>query len=352
MKKPRILFILKRRQDYDPSLHTVEGMQTGLWNSASFVKKMLDAEALDTKMSVVIDNNCIDREINAFKPTHVIIEALWVVPTKFVELQKLHPKVKWIIRLHSEIPFLAQEGISFDWLGDYARLPNMFIAANAPRALEEVRFFLKTSHNWTDEIAEEKVIYLPNYYPQFFLPLDKKPESEYLHVGCFGAIRPLKNHINQALAALMLADHLKKKLRFHVNARVECKADPIVNSLKGLFQHLVDSGHSLVFDTWRPRDEFLEHCQTMDIGMQVSYSETFNIVGADLISQGIPTIGSNEIPWMHQIAHANPSTCSEIFEVLLATWENPEYNVRANQREMITYGNETKRIWLETFTTL
>lgn len=347
--KPKILFILKRRQDFDPTQHTVEGMQTGLWNSASFVHKMLLAEAVESKMVVVIDNNCIDRQINEYKPTHVIIEALWVVPQKFIELQKLHPNVKWIIRLHSEIPFLAQEGMCFDWLGDYARLPNMFIAANAPRALEEVRLFLKITHGWSDLESLEKVIYLPNYYPQFFLPYQEKPESDEIHVGCFGAIRPLKNHTNQAFAALKFADYIGKKLRFHVNARIECKADPIVNSLKGMFQHLVESGHSLVFDTWRPRDEFLEHCRTMDIGMQVSYSETFNIVGCDLISQGIPIIGSAEIPWMNSIAFADPTTSENIFKVLKYTWENKQLNVNTNQEALIEYGNNTKAIWLEYF---
>ena len=127
----RILFILKRREDYNAEKHSHIGLSTGLYNSANFMNEMLQKAGVESKLVVVIDNNCIDREVNLYNPTHVIIEALWVVPTKFSVLCKLHPNVKWIIRLHSEVPFLANEGIAFDWIADYARFKNVFIAANS-----------------------------------------------------------------------------------------------------------------------------------------------------------------------------------------------------------------------------
>jgi hypothetical protein len=77
---------------------------------------MLVANGVDSTIIEVIDNNGIDREVTKYKPTHVIIEALWVIPSKFEILTKLHPNVKWIIRLHSEIPFLANEGIAMEWM--------------------------------------------------------------------------------------------------------------------------------------------------------------------------------------------------------------------------------------------
>ena len=81
--KTKILFILKRREDFDPTKHTKEGMQTGLFNSATFVKDMLNESGIESKLFIARDNNDIDREVTAFRPTHVIIEALWVVPQKF-----------------------------------------------------------------------------------------------------------------------------------------------------------------------------------------------------------------------------------------------------------------------------
>jgi len=134
MGKNKILFILKRKNNYDVIKDSNIGMSTGLYNSASFMNDMLNNAGIESHISVVIDNNCIDREVTKHKPTHVIIEALWVVPSKFYVLCKLHPKVKWIIRLHSEIPFLANEGMALDWLGDYVFFENVYIGTNAPRA--------------------------------------------------------------------------------------------------------------------------------------------------------------------------------------------------------------------------
>ena len=112
----RVLFILKRRQDYNAIVHSHVGLSTGLYNSAKFMDDMLQANGVERKLVVVADNNCIDREVTQYKPTHVIIEALWVVPQKFTVLQKLHPNVKWIIRVHSEIPFIWPAKV-WQWIG-------------------------------------------------------------------------------------------------------------------------------------------------------------------------------------------------------------------------------------------
>ena len=114
MHKKKILFILKRREDYNGIIHSHVGLSTGLFNSASFMNDMLNDAGVESKLVVVEDNNRIDSEVYKYKPTHVIIEALWVVPSKFAILADLHPTVKWIVRLHSELPFLANEGIALD----------------------------------------------------------------------------------------------------------------------------------------------------------------------------------------------------------------------------------------------
>ena len=141
--KPRILFILKRREDFNPVKHSPLGLSTGLFNSASFMDDMLKNLGIESALEVAIDNNCIDRLVTKHKPTHVIIEALWVVPSKFAILTKLHPNVKWIVRLHSEMPFMAGEGMAMDWIGDYVTYPQLIIGVNAPRMLDEVQTYLK-----------------------------------------------------------------------------------------------------------------------------------------------------------------------------------------------------------------
>lgn len=349
--KKKVLFILKRREDFDPEKHNKDGLSTGLYNSATFMKNMLNNSGVESKLVVVIDNNAIDREVHSYRPTHVIIEALWVVPTKFVILSKLHPTVTWIIRLHSEMPFLAGEGMALDWLGDYAAFPNITIGVNAPRALDEVSFYLGYKMGWDDETLKKRIIYFPNFYPQEYLykPYDIS-EKEYIDIGCFGAVRPLKNHVMQAIAAIKFASSIGKKLNFHINSgRIEMKGEPVLRNLEGLFSQLSSFGHNLIHHEWTPREDFLELCGRMDIGMQVSFSETFNIVGADLISQGVPLVGSKEIPWINPWFCARATETEEIYGSLLLTHQSPQLNVSKNQELLTEYTSKTREIWEKYF---
>ena len=346
----KVLFILKRREDYNAVLHSNIGLSTGLYNSASFMNDLLVSQGIDSKLVVVADNNCIDREVSAFQPTHVIIEALWVVPQKFTVLQRLHPNVKWIIRVHSEMPFMAGEGMAMDWLGDYSLFKNIVIAMNAPRMYNEVLMYLKLKNNWDDKTANKHVIYLPNYYPQTYESKKFNKNKEYIDIGCFGAVRPLKNHLVQAFAAIEFAESIGKKLRFHINAgRIEMQGQPALNNLKGLFEQLADTGHQLINHTWVPRLEFLNVCRQMDIGLQVSFSETFNIVGADLISQGVPIVGSKEIPWAVDSCCADPTSSTAIIKKLTSAYNWPWINVKTNQISLTHYTNNTDKIWNKYF---
>ena len=347
----RVLFVLKRREDFDAKMHSHVGLSTGLYNSAKFMDDMLQAHGVDSRLEVAIDNNCIDRLITKHRPTHVIIEALWVVPTKFAVLCKLHPTVTWIIRLHSEMPFMAGEGNAMDWVGDYSGYKNIIVSCNAPRMMREIKFYLKLRNNWTEEESNQKVVYLPNYYPQEYKTKKFNRDKSHIDIACFGAIRPLKNHLVQAFAAIEFADQIGKKLKFHVNAgRIEMNGSPVIDNLKGLFQHIYDRGHEMINHEWTPREQFLDLCSQMDIGMQVSFSETFNIVGADLISQGVPLVGTaDEIPWAVNGFCADPNNSASICEKLALTYRMPWINVKSNQWSLTHYTNQTAKLWSKYF---
>lgn len=347
MKK--VLFILKRKETQNPSEGHI-GVSTGLYNSASFMDTMLVDLGVNSQMVIVTDNNDIDREVTKHRPSHVIIEALWVVPSKFAVLQKLHPTVTWIIRLHSEMPFLAGEGMAMDWLGDYSGYRNIVIACNSPRMTHDVKKYLAHRNDWEDEETNEKVIYLPNYYPTEMKTKEYKVADDVIHIGCFGAIRPLKNQLSQAHAALEFAKTLGKKLVFHINSsRIEQKGDSVMNNFHGLFQQMAPKGHVLTGHVWTPRDQFLELCAQMDIGMQVTFSETFNIVGADIISQGVPLVGSIEIPWAGKEFNANPVDGADIYDQLMKTHADPINNVVQHQQSLIKYVETAKATWGEYF---
>lgn len=335
-----ILFLLKRREDYNIEKHSKNvGLSTGLYNSASFMNDMLVDLDIVSNIEVVIDANDIDREITRYRPTHVILEALWVTPVKLQELISLHRNVVWIIRLHSELPFLAGEGMAMDWIADYANLDNVYIGINAPRMLNDIETFLTSKSKF-------RLLYMPNFYPLNFKKYQSKEKSEYINIGCFGAIRPLKNHLVQAIAAIKFAESIGKKLKFHVNmGRIEMQGQPVAQNLQDIFVHLWDAGHRLVSHDWTPREEFLDLCSQMDIGMQVSFSETFNIVGADFVSQGVPLVCSREIPWASKYWAAHPASAEEIYKALKRTYRLSRLNVLMHQHKLNNYCINTQETW-------
>ena len=113
--KIKVLFICKKKKSSGPGPYT-QVISSGLLNSATFVNNMLVANGIESKIVEVQDNNDIDREVHSYKPTHVIIEALWVVPSKFEVLTKLHPDVELFIAAIDE--GLNDNGYILPGLGD------------------------------------------------------------------------------------------------------------------------------------------------------------------------------------------------------------------------------------------
>ncbi len=280
----RILFICKKGQTYGGAYSHQKA--SGLFNSTHLIAAALILKGIQAKVVVVSDNNDIDRETALFKPDICVIEALWVVPGKFDVLQGLHPGVKWYVHIHSNIPFLANEGIAIDWLVRYAE-KGVGIIANSQAAYDNLSVILGC----------ESLFYLPNIYSRRFFQAKVHYNKEHVDIGCFGAIRPMKNQLLQALAAIRYAKEIGKPLRFHINfTRVEMDGSSILKNLRALFQN---EEAVLVEHPWYDPTDFLKYLHKhIDIGLQVSMSETFNVVSADYVTAGIPLVVSDEVSWV------------------------------------------------------
>jgi len=313
--KPKCLFILRYRQSgpygaWNYQSDPDKPLASGLSVSAGQMVEMLLGMNVEAKLVQVIDNNSIDREVTAYKPTHVFIEAFWVVTEKFAVLKKLHPKVTWIVRNHSKLEFLAAEGGVVGWALPYIQ-QGVYLACNSQEATAEFKDMAVAAG-----LDPSKVIYLPNYYSlpwkdtysKWQLMLwklyraigykAKNPaEGSTISIGCFGAIRPLKNHFNQAVAAILAASYLKVNLNFYVNStRIEGKAEAILVALRALFKQYPH--HKLIELGWQDHETFLKTTKKMDVVTQVSFSETFNIVAADAVDMNVPVVVSKQIPWL------------------------------------------------------
>lgn len=310
MSHRKVLFICHKNTIYGISRYARRS--SGLFNSTNFIVKGLRSKSIDAHIVEVTDNNSIDRVVTEHRPDIVVIEALWVVPEKFDILKRLHPKVRWFCHMHSNIPFLASEGIAMDWLIRYAE-KGVGIIANSPESFAAFQVI----------IQHDRLDYLANVYLRKPFDLKRQRDHRTINIGCFGAIRPLKNHLVQALAALKFARELGKYLKFHVNAsRLEMGGQPVLKNMVQLFEHQGDA--ELVEHGWHEPEDFLDVLASqIDLGMQVSLSETFNIVTADCVTAGIPVVVSKEVPWISSFNKAQDDDIDDIVKVLHRVWRNP-----------------------------
>jgi glycosyltransferase involved in cell wall biosynthesis len=303
----KIQFILKKNETY--SFTTYCRRSSGLWNSTRFIVESLRSRGIEADIVEVQDNNCIDREVTRFRPDVVIIEALWVVPEKFDVLKRLHPSVQWFVHMHSGIPFLALEGIAMEWLKEYVK-KGLGVIANSKETFDAFMTILPA----------DAVTYLPNVYlseprqASFF-------ERDTIEIGCFGAIRPLKNQLIQAVAAIRFAREKRKKLKFWVNgSRTETGGDPVLKNLKALFDKTPDA--RLCQSKWNEPEEFLSLLQSMDLGLQVSLTETFNVVCADYVTAGIPVVASDDVKWLSSWCKAKDDSIDSIINKMHLVWRH------------------------------
>jgi hypothetical protein len=343
----RSLFVLKRREDYsqDSTYSSSYQIATGMYNSAKFVVDELIAAGEEAKVVLVIDGNDIDREVTNYSPTHVFVEGLWVIPAKFIELMKIgkHADVKWHVRLHSEIPFLATEGTAFDWIAGYINA-GVYVAPNAVRAHEQIKW-LAESMIGKDQ-AELMVPYLPNCYPvdysSYPLPDLEISGKDTIDIACFGAYRPMKNHLQQAFVALRYAEAEGKKLRFHVNARMDAGGGGPAKNVESLMHA---AGAELVAHGWEDRETFLASISKVDLLMQLSMSETFNIVAADATLVGRPMIVSKEILWAYP-TYGDPQVVDDCLKKVHLIMNHKTFFINGNRAGLNIYANAARRRWL------
>ena len=314
----KVLFLLKKNSEYGYSTTS----KSGLLNSATLLAQALrDELGLDVEIEICVDGNEVDKFVHKHKPKFVIIEALWVTPEKMAELSNLWKNVDFVIRVHSKIPFLANEGNAVAWIKGYLNqklvpAQNVFVGFNN-----------RDTYNDFLNIGIPSM-YLPNIYPiqcaeeedkslitafKNILPIKNKQETQdcdVLHVACAGAIRPMKSQLLQAFAAMRYCEEKNLILNFYINAsRIEQRGQQILDNIRALF---AGSNHKLIELPWMTHEEFKKIIATMDVGLQVSLSESFNVVSADFVDVGVPIVVSPDINWLPEQCIASPSDISDI----------------------------------------
>lgn len=290
----KTLFIVKKRH-----IHYGKHASSGLKNSVNFVITALKNEGYDCLFEEATDQNSIDRLVHKHKPDLIIVEAFWVTPAKFLELRRLHPKVKWFVRSHSKAAFASQEGAIFEWTAEYEKI-GVRVGYNS---IDHKKLMDKSINKI---LHVEESPYFPNIYGLVHSRTKHVLDHKMINIGCFGAIRPLKNQVQQFLAAIEYTAQYNKYLNFHINVgRTEMGGEPILKSLRAIGKTLKSQNKGELIELpWMDHEDFLRHLTLhTDVVMQVSYNETFNIVAADAVACGIPVVVSEEIDWAAHPRH-------------------------------------------------
>jgi glycosyltransferase involved in cell wall biosynthesis len=221
----------------------------------------------------------------------VLLQALWGDLDTMRGLAERHPAVCFLVRCHSNIGFLqCDPGIVAVFRGIAgAGLPNLGIAGVSARFAEVFARGL-----------DLPCLHLPNLYAPDPPSEAREPDDGIrpVRVGSFGATRVQKHHHTAAAAALLLARKIRRPVEFHINdGRAEGGE---TNGVKVTIRDLLHNvpGVRLVEHLWMPAGAFRRLAGTMDLGVQLSSTETFNIVTADLAAAGVPSVVSAAIEWM------------------------------------------------------
>lgn len=235
--------------------------------------------------------------------THVVISAPWLSSYDLEKLLSYFRHTQFVILSHSNVGFLQADSCGMHLLRRYHELArhyhNLKIGGNSFK-------FAK----WMKESYGDDVVLLPNLYPLNEVPSPKVwDQVSPLKIGAFGAVRPQKNFMTAAAAAVVIHRRLCIPVEFHMSEGGEGDFN---STSRAIDEMLHGTGVTIVRHKWCYWDDFVKLVATMDLMIQVSYTESFNMITADGISVGVPSVVSPAIYWAPAAWKADPDNALDV----------------------------------------
>ncbi len=271
----------------------------GLGVAAMNTSKSLRAAGHTVDVWPIVDANHLRQRLNLAKsagalPTHVVVSAPWIATSSWHSLIDLFPRVQFGINCHSNVGFLQADANGIKLLREGLALEmgvsNFHVAANSRKGAR-----------WIRDAYGKPCAYLPNLY---FLDgatgiRTVRPQwrGGLLRMGAFGATRPLKNLISAVAAAIEISYQMKADAEIWLSSgRTEGGGETVLNACRALTENLPHI--KLVLAPWADWAQHLSTVANMHLLLQPSYTESFNMVTADGIAEGVPSVVSEAIDWV------------------------------------------------------
>jgi len=281
----------------------------GLGVAAINTAKVLRREGINTEVWPILSPADLDAKLAVSASDHVVISAPWIPTADLQELCIRYPNTQFAVNCHSNVGFLQADRNGVKLLREAMELElgnsNFHLAGNSRRFCD-----------WIDDAFGAPCAFLPNLY---FLGEDQPWSSHVftsgtLRIGVFGATRPLKNLMSAAGAALEISRDLRAPLELWMSAgRTEGGGETVMAAVKEMLLNLPHV--TLMLNGWQSWPKFRKVVSHMHLLLQPSYTESFNMVTADGIAEGVPSVVSRAIDWAPEYWKADVDDVLDIARV-------------------------------------
>ena len=263
----------------------------GLGVAAINTAKVLQRDGMPTEVWPIINAADLRQRLDKSHRDHVIISAPWIPTADMQALSNDFPDTQFAVTCHSNVGFLQADRNGVKLVRE---LMDMEMATSNVHLAGNTRRFCQ----WVKHAFGVPCAYLPNlYYLDGCAPHPRPTFSGgTLRIGAFGATRPLKNLMSSAGAALEIARGLRCGLEFWISAgRTETGGDGVLAAVSEMLAGLPHV--SLKLNGWQTWPEFRKTVASMHLLLQPSYTESFNMVTADGVAEGVASVVSHAIDW-------------------------------------------------------
>jgi hypothetical protein len=227
--------------------------------------------------------------LNHAPVSHVVISAPWIPTVEVAQLCADFPDTQFAVVCHSNLGFLQADPNAMRLLREGLELRrtswNFRMAANCRRLAA-----------WVESAYRTPCLLLPNmYHLEGAAPKRELWSGGTLRIGAFGATRALKNLMTAAGAALQIANAEGAELEFWISSGRNEGAGSVVEAVRQMLNGLPHV--KLVENGWQTWPQFRQTVRHMHLLLQPSYTESFNVVTADGIAEGVPSVVSDAIDW-------------------------------------------------------
>ncbi len=262
----------------------------GLGVSAMNTAKVLQRRGFHAEVWPIVNAQDLAAKLSAQPASHVVVSAPWIPTGEYQRLVTQFPETQFAVNCHSNVGFLQADTNGIKLVRQAMELElgvsSFHLAGNSDKFCR-----------WVRSAFASPCAYLPNLYYLDPVALPHRPVycGGTLRIGAFGATRPLKNFMSAAGAALDICRTLKVKLDLWISSgRIE-GGDRYARPLHAMLDRV--PGVRIIENGWESWPNFRKTVGHMHLLIQPSYTESFNMVTADGVAEGVPSVVSEAIAW-------------------------------------------------------